>query len=231
MYLEQKEFDKCMEKCEEGIKVGRANYAPYEAVAKAYARMGACMHKQGNLAEAIKYYKTAQVEHRTDVVMRKIRKLEKQLKEQEAKAYLNPEKAAEAKARGNEKFKAGSFPEAIKEYSEAIARDPTNAVYYNNRAAAYTKLADFGRAKEDCEKALELDPSYVKAWARKGSIEFFIKEYHKAIESYKSGLALDPNNQSAYRACRERQQRYRRLVVKQISSAHKGPWKILKSEL
>lgn len=84
--------------------------------------------------------------------------------------------------------------EAIKEYQEAIKRDPTNSAYRNNLAAALQKVGDFPAAKVACEKALELDPTYVKAWAKKGDIEFFMKEYHKALETYKKGLEIEPNN-------------------------------------
>ena len=69
-----------------------------------------------------------------------LRKAEKKIKLAAEEAYLDPAKGLEAKERGNEKFKAGDFPAAITEYTEAVKRDPTNAVYYNNRAAAYMKL-------------------------------------------------------------------------------------------
>ena len=88
---------------------------------------------------------------------------------------MDPAKAVEAKDRGNELFRAGDWPGAVKEYEEAIKRDPRNAAYHNNRAAALAKLMDFTAAKASCEKAIDLDPKYVKAWAKKGDIEFFMK--------------------------------------------------------
>ena len=69
---------------------------------------------------------------------------------------------------GNVAFREGKFPEAIKEYEEACKRDPTNAAYYNNHAAALLKLGLFNDAKREVEKSLELDRNYVKAWAKKG---------------------------------------------------------------
>ncbi|CAM9636795.1 unnamed protein product [Discosporangium mesarthrocarpum] len=109
-------------------------------------------------------------------------------------AYINPELALEAKGRGNDHFRAGSWAEAIKDYEEAVKRDPSNAAYRNNLAAALTKIGDFNSAKTACEKALEIDPKYVKAWAKKGDIEFFMKEYHKALDSYNKGLAVEGDN-------------------------------------
>lgn len=60
----------------------------------------------------------------------------------------------------------GNYPAAIKQYDEAIRRDPTNASFYNNRGTAFSKLMDYGRALDDIQKALELDPQYVKAYMR-----------------------------------------------------------------
>ena len=105
-------------------------------------------------------------------------------KKQDAKAYINPEKALEAKERGNVHFKAGKFPQAIEEYTEAINREPTNPTYYSNRAAAYQKLMDFQKAVEDSKLALKQDPKFTKAWMRKAGCEFFLKEYHKCMDSW-----------------------------------------------
>lgn len=100
-------------------------------------------------------------------------------------AYINPELAIESKERGNALFREGKYGEAIKEYEEAVKRDPNSAPLRNNLAAALLKVTDFNGAKNQVEKSLELDDKYVKAWAKKGDIEFFMKEYHKALDSYK----------------------------------------------
>lgn len=83
---------------------------------------------------------------------------------------------------------------AIEEYEDAIKRDPKNAAYHNNLAAAYQKMGLFNDAKREVELSIELDRKYVKAWAKKGDIEFFMKEYHKALDSYRSGLQIEPEN-------------------------------------
>ncbi len=101
--------------------------------------------------------------------------MELELKKAEKQAYINPTLGAEAKERGNEAFRAGNFPEAIKQYEDAVKRDPTNAAYYNNLAAALVKVMDFNGAKAAVEKSLANDKNYVKAWAKKGDIEYFMK--------------------------------------------------------
>ena len=90
--------------------------------------------------------------HYSEEVYDKLKKAKAELKTQEAAAYRDADKAVEAKDRGNEAFKAGDFPKAVAEYSEAIKRDPDNPTYYANRAAARTKLMDCSSALEDCDK-------------------------------------------------------------------------------
>lgn len=53
-------------------------------------------------------------------------------------------------------------------FNSAITLDPTNAVYYCNRAAAHSKLNNHLAAIQDCKNAIKLDPSYSKAYGRLG---------------------------------------------------------------
>ncbi|CAK4068225.1 unnamed protein product [Aphanomyces euteiches] len=197
--LEMGDYAKCIENCKKAVEVGREHRAEYSLVAKAYARIATAYLKQGdseaNLSAAIDAFEHAQVEHRTKDVENKLKDAQKRLKKAKELAYINPEKALEAKNLGNDEFKNGNYPKAVEYYSEAIKRDPNNAVYYANRAAALTKLTSFPDAKADCERALALDPNYVKAYSRLGAIQFFMKEYHKAMETYQKGLTIDPQSQ------------------------------------
>jgi len=195
VYLELKDYEKCEATCMDAIKLAREHHAPFAIIAKIYVRLGNCFFKQEKLEESLKAYQDAQMENFDRKVDLKIKDVKKAIKLAEKLAYQDPEEAVKAKDRGNEKFKAGDFPGAVHEYTDAIARDPNAPVYYANRAAAYTKLMQFPDAKADCEKALEMDPKYVKAYARKGAIEFFMKEYHKALETYQAGLNIDPEHQ------------------------------------
>jgi stress-induced-phosphoprotein 1 len=90
-------------------------------------------------------------------------------------------KAEEHRQKGNELFKKGIFPEALKEYDEGLRRDPDAVTLYSNRSATYIKLGEFLIALKDADKCLEMDPNFIKAYSRKGTCHHFLKEYHKAL--------------------------------------------------
>lgn len=127
-----------------------------------------CGRVLGRFDDAIASYENALLEHKSKDTELKLKKAQKLKKKAAADAYINPELAQEHKEKGNVFFKAGKFPDAVKEYSEAIKRDPSNKFLYQNRATAYSKLMVFDAALQDCEKALKIDPNFVKAHARSG---------------------------------------------------------------
>lgn len=194
VYIEMGEIDRALEQCQEAIDIGRSKRADYQDIAKIYHRMAAAHLKRDDFDSAKECYTKAQTEHFDKAIERKVKNLELEYKKKALQAYINPELGVEAKERGNTAFRESDFPTAIREYEEAVKRDPTNAAYRNNLAAALLKMGDFNGAKRECEKSLELDKTYWKAWAKKGDIEFFMKEYHKALDSYKAGLQIEPNN-------------------------------------
>ena len=196
VYIEMGECDSAIEVCNcifEKAKAG-GHQLSYEDRAKVYQRIAGAHLKKDDIPAAIKAYGSAQMEAHDKAIERKMKNLELDLKKAEVLKYIDPAKGLEAKEQGNACFRDGDFPGAIKAYEEAVKRDPTNAPYHNNLAAAYLKMGVFNDAKKAVERSLELDRTYVKAWAKKGDIESFMKEYHKAMDSYKAGLQLEPDN-------------------------------------
>lgn len=204
VYFEQKDYQKCIEQCEKAIEVGRENRADFKLIAKAFARIGNAYKKLEDWTNAKCYYEKSLSEHRTPEIRTLLSDMEKKIKEAEAKAYIDPVKAEEAKEKGNSLFKNGNYGEAVKYYTEAIKRNPEDSKYYSNRAACYTKLAAFDLGLKDCEKCLELDPKFIKGWIRKGKILQGMQQQAKAISAYQKALELDPTNAEAldgYRSC------------------------------
>lgn len=63
---------------------------------------------------------------------------------------------------------AKDYDGAVEAYTQAIGKDGTNAVYYSNRAAAYSSKGDHAKSMLDAEKAIEIDPAFSKAYHRLG---------------------------------------------------------------
>ena len=80
--------------------------------------------------------------------------------------------AEEYKTKGNESLAAKRYDDAIEAYTKAIEFNPTSAVYYCNRAAAYSSLNMHQDAVDDAKRALERNPSYAKAYGRMGAAYF-----------------------------------------------------------
>lgn len=192
--IEQGRTDEAVALCEQALEAGKQHRLGFPERAKVYQRIAAARQKGGDLAGAVKALRSAQMEDADKAVERKLKNLELEVKKQEKAQYIDPALGLEAKEKGNAAFREGRYPDAITAYEEACKRDPTNASYFNNLAAALQKMGLFNDAKREVERSLELDRSYVKAWAKKGDIEFFMKEYHKALDSYRAGLQIEPDN-------------------------------------
>lgn len=98
------------------------------------------------------------------------------------------------KSLGNKAMADKDYAAAISNYSQAILLDGENAVYYANRAAAYSQNNQHQLAVDDAKSAAKVDPGYSKAYSRMGHAYFCLGEYNEAVEAYEKGLALDPEN-------------------------------------
>ncbi|THG95052.1 hypothetical protein EW145_g8032 [Phellinidium pouzarii] len=124
-------------------------------------------------------------------------------------------RAIQLKAEANSAFTRNDFASAATLYSQAIEHNPTDAIFYCNRAYARMKLEEHGYAIGDCSthnlcvffipacsdlayrnaaKALELDPKYVKAFYRRALCHLQILKPQLAVADFKKVLTLDPKN-------------------------------------
>ena len=194
VYFQMKEYQKCVELCDEAEEIAKQGYYDYVKLSKALGRKANALFKLEQYDESIACYKRALLEHNDQNFKNALRNVEKAKKKAEELAYIDPAKSEEHRESGNKLFGEGDFPGAIKEYDEGLKRDPQNVKIYSNRAFAYIKLMEFPTALKDIAKGLEIDPEFVKLWVRKGNIHFMMKEYHKALEAYDKGLKIDPEN-------------------------------------
>lgn len=113
------------------------------------------------------------------------------------------ERAEAAKAEGNAHFKAHRYEEAIACYSRAVDADPTNPVYFNNRAFAALRLAEFGATITDATTAIELDPRLVKAYYRRASAFLALGKLDDAQRDFRRCCKLAPQDPEARRRLKE----------------------------
>ncbi|XP_062366324.1 small glutamine-rich tetratricopeptide repeat-containing protein alpha isoform X2 [Cinclus cinclus] len=102
--------------------------------------------------------------------------------------------AERLKTEGNDQMKAENFEAAVSFYGKAIELNPANAVYFCNRAAAYSKLGNYAGAVRDCERAIGIDPGYSKAYGRMGLALSSLNKHTEAVVYYRKALELDPDN-------------------------------------
>ncbi|KAG7557549.1 Heat shock chaperonin-binding [Arabidopsis suecica] len=218
VYLEMGKYEECIEDCDKAVERGRELRSDFKMIARALTRKGSALVKMAKCSKdfepAIETFQKALTEHRNPDTLKKLNEAEKAKKELEQQEYFDPTLAEEEREKGNGFFKEHKYPEAVKHYSEAIKRNPSDVRAYSNRAACYTKLGALPEGLKDAEKCIELDPSFTKGYSRKGAIQFFMKEYDKAMETYQEGLKHDAKNQELLDGVRR--------CVEQINKANRG---------
>lgn len=201
--FEKNDYETAIKTCLEAVEEGREMRANYTLIAKSFARIGNCYLKQDDLKKAIEYFEKSLTEHRTADTLNKLRAAEKELKQRESDAYIDKDKAEEARLQGKEYFTSGDWPNAVKSYAEMIKRDPNDARGYSNRAAALAKLMSFPDAIRDCDQAIKLDPKFIRAYIRKANAQLAMKDYKQCIDTLYSAKEVESKNSNNPTTLRE----------------------------
>jgi len=98
------------------------------------------------------------------------------------------------KQTGNAQMSSKDYDAAIESYNKAVNLDPTNPVYYSNRAAAYSSKGDHLAAVGDAEQAISVDPKFVKAYHRLGHAQYSLGDFKASTSAFERGLKLEPGN-------------------------------------
>ncbi|CAI7865539.1 unnamed protein product, partial [Closterium sp. NIES-53] len=126
--------------------------------------------------------------------------------------------AEDAKAAGNEYYKAGRFADALQLYDRAVALAPTRAHYRANRAAALSALNRVADAVADCEEALRLDGSYARGRQRLSGLYLRLGR----VEDARAQLAEMAEGEAAEE--RARLERVEGCVARCEQSVRAGDW-------
>ncbi|ORX69904.1 TPR-like protein [Linderina pennispora] len=102
--------------------------------------------------------------------------------------------AEQFKAKGNAAFRSGNYDSAVAQYTDAIAADPSNPVYFINRAMTQLRLGKYRQAADDCSLALQLDTTNIKALWRRGVARSRLGLLEEAKCDLEAALKIEPAN-------------------------------------
>ena len=102
------------------------------------------------------------------------------------------------KEEGNNFYKAGDWMRAISCYSDAIEKsESNNAIFLNNRSAAYIQIRDFTAGLKDAERVVELEPENLKGLFRVASCYANLRKHDLALNASLRVLNLQPDHKEA----------------------------------
>ena len=111
------------------------------------------------------------------------------------------------KGEGNKFFAAKNYVKAVEKYSEAIAADPSNHIFYSNRCAAYGGMGNVSvlfvsfsffsltsffdgvqheAAAADANMCVRIAPDFVKGYFRLASAYMSLQNYVDAEKTVKA---------------------------------------------
>ena len=126
------------------------------------------------------------------------------------------EQADRYKSQGNAALQSSQFAEAVELYSKAIALEPSNAVYFSNRAAAYASLQRWQNALDDSHEVVTLKPEWVKGWIRRGAAFTGLEKHEEARKAYLRASQLEPGNAQV--------EQYLRAAEKAVAESKERKW-------
>jgi len=117
--------------------------------------------------------------------------------------------------RGNIKFRAERYQDALQDYNTAIGLEDHRAEFYRNRGSAKDFLKDFDGAIADFTRAIKVFPDYAAAYHdRAGArVKMSNRDVEGAIKDCDTALIIEKRYAAAY---------YRRGLLKSMRSDQKG---------
>ncbi|XP_018430471.1 PREDICTED: serine/threonine-protein phosphatase 5, partial [Nanorana parkeri] len=84
------------------------------------------------------------------------------------------------------------YDRAVQYYTDAIALNPNNAIYYGNRSLAYLRTECYGYALADASQAIQIDAKYIKGYYRRAASNMALGKLKAALKDYETVSAPLP---------------------------------------
>ncbi|RAJ06604.1 tetratricopeptide repeat protein [Chitinophaga skermanii] len=97
-----------------------------------------------------------------------------------------------------EKYNAGLYKEAQRDYDRVIKKDDKNSDYFLGRAKCYDKLNEYKSAVKDYSKSIDLDNNNLQAIRLRADLYARNKEYFKALTDYRIYTTIDKSDPGIY---------------------------------
>jgi tetratricopeptide (TPR) repeat protein len=101
----------------------------------------------------------------------------------------------------------GRYPEALRDFGEALELDPTNKTVYLNRSILYFQTQQFDKVINDYTKYIELDPYNPNIWYERGMAHRILNHNTEALADLERTIQFN-NRELSCLARRERARAY-----------------------
>jgi tetratricopeptide (TPR) repeat protein len=206
IYLDQKKQPLAIQELTEAVKYDSANSTYRDALAQIYAN-------SGNFEQAMRNYDAVGALQRNsdspDVLQNRIMTEMHEERFSEAARDLDRYIALKPDASWAVFCHAGccvhtkEYSKAYDDYTNLIAKEPKNAVYYAGRGEVNAKEQHFDLASSDFEKAIALDPKKAQIYVYRGRSSADQGLYDQALIDLKHALALQPDNAVAKKVIKQ----------------------------
>eukprot|EP00041_Stephanoeca_diplocostata_P028898 m.836665 g.836665 ORF g.836665 m.836665 type:complete len:564 (-) comp23458_c0_seq43:359-2050(-) len=153
VHLQRQAYGECIAAANDAIEIGSVSEdTDTTLLAKAYFRSARAHTALQQFADAVPLYRKALSLNRTKEHLAAKQDNDVRLRAYKKQLAYDPLKAQSCKARGNDLYKKEQFPDAVREYTNAIEHDPDNSALVS---ACYGRLRTLHQARPDvCQRPL-----------------------------------------------------------------------------
>jgi len=105
---------------------------------------------------------------------------------------MSSKQAEGMKEKGNEEFKKGNYEKAIEFYTYATEMDPSNHVFYTNRAMCYAAMKKWDKWLRDAETSIKYKKDWEKGHYRRGMALQNLGRMQEAVAAFQECVKLSP---------------------------------------